>query len=181
MTGSDNDMRDQMAGEYVLGTLSPAARRTFERDLADDAALREVVAAWEQRLGAIAVALPAEPPPPGLKDKVNKQIDREALNDGYIRRAAEAEWTQVRPGLSRRRLKVDAQNHGTALYQLAPRAIIPSESHDADEECLVLEGELIIDNVRFAPGDYCCIRQGGKHGVITTERGALFLVVGRVP
>lgn len=42
--------RDPEAGEFVLGTLAPAEREAFERDLARDPTLRQAVADWERRL-----------------------------------------------------------------------------------------------------------------------------------
>lgn len=44
------DDRDELAGEYVLGTLSAAQRRDVQARLMHDAALREAVARWEDRL-----------------------------------------------------------------------------------------------------------------------------------
>jgi anti-sigma-K factor RskA len=57
-----DDARSVLAGEYVLGTLEPEARRAVEARLADDAALRAEVFAWQDRLlGLAAHAAPVEP------------------------------------------------------------------------------------------------------------------------
>jgi anti-sigma-K factor RskA len=56
-------MRDALAAEYVLGTLRGLARRRFERGLAEDAALRERVHAWRERLAPLdAATAPVQPP-----------------------------------------------------------------------------------------------------------------------
>ncbi|MBI4639603.1 MAG: anti-sigma factor [Candidatus Tectomicrobia bacterium] len=57
------ELREILAGEYMLGTLHGAARRRFEQLLREDAALRQSVEAWERRLNPLAEALqPVEPP-----------------------------------------------------------------------------------------------------------------------
>ena len=180
MNSKDTDLRDCLASEYVLGTLSGPARRRFERDLERDAGLRALVVAWEERLGAIAAALPEQQPPADLKAKLNRQLDLDALPDGFVRRAVDAEWSEVRPGLHRRMLKHDERGVGSALFRIEAGAVIPPEFHDHDEECLVIDGDLIVDNLRFVAGDYCCVRAGGRHGIITSQGGATFLLIGQV-
>lgn len=57
------DLLDRLASEYVLGTLHGAARRRFDRVLAESAAARAAVRAWEQRLASLASSVrPVEPP-----------------------------------------------------------------------------------------------------------------------
>ena len=57
-----DDARDELAGDYVLGTLSAASRRDVELRLPDDAALRIAVQRWqEQLLPLTALAEPVEP------------------------------------------------------------------------------------------------------------------------
>ena len=56
-------LRELLAGEYVLGVLSGAARRRFERLMIDSRELRAEVLAWEQRFAAWTLRLePVEPP-----------------------------------------------------------------------------------------------------------------------
>lgn len=56
--------REILAGEYVLGLIEGAEKATFERRMADDAALHGAVARWQTRLAPIdATAQPAEPSP----------------------------------------------------------------------------------------------------------------------
>jgi anti-sigma-K factor RskA len=55
--------RDLRAAEYVLGSLSPDERAAFELERVVDPATARAVAAWERRLGPLALAVPAEMPP----------------------------------------------------------------------------------------------------------------------
>jgi anti-sigma-K factor RskA len=58
------ELQDRLAAEYVLGTLRGRARLRFQSWLRDDAALRHIVAEWEQRLAPLAAGV-TEVAPPG--------------------------------------------------------------------------------------------------------------------
>jgi anti-sigma-K factor RskA len=75
MRHDDPENRDMLAAEYVLGTLHGAARRRFERLLAEDADLQREVAAWESRLGPLAAALPPIAPPPAVWEAISRRIE----------------------------------------------------------------------------------------------------------
>jgi anti-sigma-K factor RskA len=68
------DDPDLRAAEYVLGTLDPGEREAVEREAARDAATRARIQAWERRLGPLAAIVPAEAPPPHLRDAVLRAL-----------------------------------------------------------------------------------------------------------
>jgi anti-sigma-K factor RskA len=70
------DERDALAGEYVLGTLEAGAAREMERQLAEDAELREAVARWEARLAPLTALAPEEAPPPDLWARIEASLPR---------------------------------------------------------------------------------------------------------
>ena len=60
----DPNQANDLAGEYVLGTLSAGERLRVEQALGSDAALRDAVLAWEERLlGLTTLVAPVAPPP----------------------------------------------------------------------------------------------------------------------
>ena len=63
MRFADETLRDKLAAEYVLGTMSARARRRFEFHLRANPQLRRAVAQWEARLSPLAEAVPAIEPP----------------------------------------------------------------------------------------------------------------------
>jgi anti-sigma-K factor RskA len=66
---------DELAGEYVLGTLSGARRRDVDARLPHDTALRAAVDRWEARLLPLAsLAAPVEPSP-GLWPRIEKTLN----------------------------------------------------------------------------------------------------------
>lgn len=64
-----------LAGEYVLGTLSRAERQQVELQLADNPALRDAVAAWEQRfVPLLSLVAPVAPPAP-VWQRIGRSLD----------------------------------------------------------------------------------------------------------
>ena len=68
--------RDNLAGEYVLGTLEAGAAREVERALEQDTAMRAAVAAWEARLAPLTALAPQEAPPAGLWERIEAALPR---------------------------------------------------------------------------------------------------------
>lgn len=71
--------RDAAAGEYVLGTLSPQDHAAVAAALAQDAALRAAVYAWQDRLLALSARAPAADPAPALWPRIAAGLDWQAL------------------------------------------------------------------------------------------------------
>lgn len=69
-----DEQLQQLAGEYVLGTLSMARRQEVERRLADDAPLRAAVDAWEQRLLPLTALAEPQQPSPGLWPRIENSL-----------------------------------------------------------------------------------------------------------
>ncbi|MDF0732742.1 anti-sigma factor [Pseudomonas entomophila] len=63
---------DELAGEYVLGTLSARHRAEVERRLPHDAALRAAVEAWERRLFELTELAPPQAPSPQLWQRIQR-------------------------------------------------------------------------------------------------------------
>jgi anti-sigma-K factor RskA len=63
MRFANETLRDKLAAEYVLGTLSARARRRFEIYLRANPQLRRAVSQWEARLTPLTAVVPAIEPP----------------------------------------------------------------------------------------------------------------------
>jgi len=76
MTAPDEHSEDDiaLAGEYVLRLLSPEDERAFAARLADDPALRRLVADGEDRLADFADEVPPVAPPPRVLDDINATL-----------------------------------------------------------------------------------------------------------
>ncbi|MGH8631712.1 MAG: anti-sigma factor [Burkholderiales bacterium] len=78
----NDDLRNALASEYVLGTLPARARARFQALLRGDPALRRAVAEWEQRLTPLADALPEAPPPPRVWHSIRRRLFQRAGSVG---------------------------------------------------------------------------------------------------
>ena len=71
---SDPDDLDAIAGEYALGSLSPAERTEADRRRAGDAAFDAAIVAWEERLAPLIDLAPAVTPPPTVYDAITARL-----------------------------------------------------------------------------------------------------------
>jgi anti-sigma-K factor RskA len=74
MNHVDPELRDQLAAEYALGTLSGPDRHRFEQLLSGDRDLRKLVEDWELRLNLLAESAPAVEPPAHVWDEIGRRI-----------------------------------------------------------------------------------------------------------
>jgi anti-sigma factor ChrR (cupin superfamily) len=65
----------------------------------------------------------------------------------------------------------------TTLLRFAPGATYPMHLHNADEQCLVLEGDLRWRDLVFRQGDFVVAKNATIHPTICSEQGCLALIV----
>ncbi|HKO66969.1 MAG TPA: anti-sigma factor [Burkholderiaceae bacterium] len=85
------DLLDRLASEYVLGTLHGAARRRFDRVLAESAAARAAVQDWEQRFSSLASSVRPVEPPSRVWTATEARIASTAAS-GAARRSLQSSW-----------------------------------------------------------------------------------------
>ena len=92
-------------------------------------------------------------------------------------RDADAGWPDFAPGIQRRVLW---QRDGQAamLYYAQAGAQVPQHSHGHDEECLMLQGELFLDDLLLQTGDYQLAPMGTGHRITETDTGVVIYAHG---
>lgn len=86
-------------------------------------------------------------------------------------------WQPVCAGVWTKVLKSDVSaSMQIALFRLDPGGVVPAHAHRVDEECLVLEGEILLGEHCVKEGDFHIARAGSQHPDLTTRTGALLLV-----
>ncbi|MFD4841205.1 anti-sigma factor domain-containing protein [Achromobacter sp. NPDC058515] len=89
------DGLDELAGEYVLGTLTAAQRRDVQARLAHDAALQAAVARWEERLLPLASLSPPVEPSSRLWPRIAGTLDAAAAAQRPAARRAGGIWESL--------------------------------------------------------------------------------------
>ncbi|MBL8279804.1 MAG: cupin domain-containing protein [Pelomonas sp.] len=105
---------------------------------------------------------------------------READGDAPARtlvRDVEAGWPEFAPGI-RRRVLWTAAGQASLLYRADPGASVPVHSHGHDEECLMVQGELFLDDLLLQQGDYQLAPAGTGHRITETDTGVILYAHG---
>lgn len=92
-------------------------------------------------------------------------------------RDAEAGWPEFAPGIRRRVLWAGA-GQAALLYRAEPGAGVPGHGHGHDEECLMLQGELFLDDLLLQQGDYQLAPAGTGHRITETDTGVIIYAHG---
>lgn len=92
-------------------------------------------------------------------------------------RDAEAAWPEYAPGL-RRRVLWQREGQAALLYHAQPGAAVPQHTHGHDEECLMVQGELFLDDLLLQPGDYQLAPAGTGHRITETDTGVVIYAHG---
>ena len=92
-------------------------------------------------------------------------------------RDADAGWPDFAPGIQRRVLW---QRDGQAamLYYAQAGAEVPVHTHGHDEECLMVQGELFLDDLLLQTGDYQLAPAGSGHRITHTDTGVVIYAHG---
>lgn len=165
---------ENRAGDYVLGTLSGPELTEFEAVLASDPTLRRQVAAWERRLTPLAATLPEVEPRAAVWEAIEAALDAASPPATVTVRKQEGEWRTLTPGVEIKLLLVDREaGFQSFLLRLAPGCLLPPHDHSSLEECLLLEGDMIIGDRHYAVGDYHAALPGSRHAPISSRNGGV--------
>ncbi|MFK7958616.1 MAG: cupin domain-containing protein [Lysobacterales bacterium] len=115
-----------------------------------------------------------------IKDRLMERVQEEPpLN---VIRADDGQWLPLEPGITMKPLYRSPDNgRVTALWKVEAGTNVAAHDHQEDEECLVLEGEIVVSGVTINAGDYLLGKKGQPHPVIECPRGALLLLRGAMP
>jgi hypothetical protein len=100
-----------------------------------------------------------------------------ARADARTVRDAGAAWDAFAPGIWRRVLWSEG-GEAAMLYHTLPGAEVPAHGHCRDEECLMLDGEVFLDDVLLRRFDYQLAPAGTAHQGVATDTGVVLFAHG---
>jgi anti-sigma factor ChrR (cupin superfamily) len=183
---------EEQAALYLAGTFSDFEVRAFEAHAAGCSICAQELQSLQPVVWGL-VASVAKAPPPQLREQLLERISQnprgpqvwrrwapDAGNQSLrILRAAEGTWEETPvPGVSVRRLSVDLdRKSATMLVRMSAGASYPSHRHAAAEECLVLEGDLVVGDDVLHSGDFQRAEAGSVHPRQFTRNGCLLYIL----
>lgn len=87
------------------------------------------------------------------------------------------DWQEIAPGVWKKPLWQDGERE-SGFYRLEAGAKCPAHGHRLEEECMMLDGDLFIDDVLLRAGDYQLAPAGSAHREVYTDVGATLFVRG---
>ncbi len=117
-----------------------------------------------------------------LREKANlasKAVSPVLLNRTglLLLRTSEMEWKPASPGLWAKVLVDDSENDmTTTLVRMGPDSLYPSHRHKGVEEVYLLEGELRVEGIDLAAGDFCVSQPESIHQSSYSRSGCLLVV-----
>lgn len=176
----------ERAAAYALGVLAAAEARAVEAKLsAGDARYLAEVAAFRSVADDLAYAARPRTPSPAARARVLAAVGAAAeppildRRDGvrFVRSDRLGWQPGVHAGVEIKILRADRDaGRVTLLTRLAPGTVYPHHRHDDFEELFLLAGDVEVNGVPMAPGDYCSAAAGSIHDGIRTVDGCTFIV-----
>ena len=191
----------EWAALHSLGALTHSERSAYEQHIAAGCAVCSAeLESFEKVASDLNLVASSVQPPPSLRDRLLDQISAadeaetaedaagaDALPKGIlfdeggvlISRSTEMTWEPAPlPGIFSKLLFNDVnRQYVTQIVRMDPGTTYPSHRHSQVEELYLLEGDLFVEGQKMGPGDYCRGEPDSVHGEVSTEAGALFLVL----
>jgi anti-sigma factor ChrR (cupin superfamily) len=111
-----------------------------------------------------------------IMQRVGSGIGSSPINGEVISILRESAWITLSKKLQVKLLHDDGITISWLLKMLPGGRLQPHEHADGAEECMVLEGELSINGVKFKGGDYQIAHPGSVHFEVATEVGAMLFL-----
>jgi quercetin dioxygenase-like cupin family protein len=136
----------------------------------------------QRMAAAIAPAELAQADRDAMHGRIMQRIRDEPPPGTVTIRAADMRWVAAGPGVEVKVLRTDRERKDqTVLIRMQPGAVVVGHRHTQEEECWVLEGEVLIGSHRLRQGDMHVAQPGVVHAPIHAPHGALLMIRSEIP
>jgi len=176
--------KDRQASEYSLGTLSAGEREGAAKMMQNDEEFKKQVEDWDQRLAPLAGAVENQAPRPEVWQNIKKRMGK---NNTTLPNGIEAvykgdgNWRPVNDKVDVKSLFIDKeQGSESYLLRFQPEGTIDQHHHgDWNDECIVMEGTVVVGETQFGPGDFHVATRGAVHPRLYSPTGGVLFVRSR--
>lgn len=181
----------ELLGSHALGLLEGQEAAEIQEHLREGCA--ECSSALESLRSAaaqIGFDIAPQQPPTGLRGRILERVrntpqaqawkawNMEAVPELFVVRQGEGGWQAVAEGVFAKQLYVDTTRDAvTMLVRMEPGSTYSAHRHGGSEQCFVLEGDINDGYGTYYKGDFQRAAPGSHHGVQSTEKGCLLLIV----
>jgi len=169
----------EMAAALVLGTLRGADRSRALALEQSEPEFKRAVAGIERSLAPLLDILDKEAPPSDQFAAIEARIDhaRATLPGTFTMRAGSYDWQPLAEGVDAAMLwHNEKAKRQSMLIRMQPGAHYKSHEHDDDEECFVIEGDLVFGELRLKAGDFHLAPRGRTHPPAYSPSGCLLYI-----
>lgn len=188
-----NEQQQEQASLYALGALNDAEQTAFERELQGNTELLQLVRTLQRTTDLVALSSPAQPLPPGLRDKVLQRIESAGAGGqatkkslpplipglSFIDAPGAKDWKPLPiPGTYIKLLSLDKdRGYAVLMGKLDAGARYPAHINAGPEDFYILTGDLHIGNRRLGAGDFHHADGGSQHAENYSVEGCTLLAV----
>jgi anti-sigma factor ChrR (cupin superfamily) len=109
-------------------------------------------------------------------ERVGAGAARTESRPGFIDVLAGAGWQAFAPGVEMKVLFEDGAARSWMVRMQPGSSLLAHEHDEGQEECLVLEGDVWLDDRQYGPGDYQLALRGTWHGRVRSDGGCLLFL-----
>lgn len=170
------------AAELALGNLDEASVARLRVRMRTDPDFKAEVLRREHQISQLLSDETSIEPPRTIFEQIEAVLDRgPGLPGATTVRRYEGVWREILPGVSTKLLHRDpVAARQSYLVQMTPGAVLPAHLHSEVEECVVLEGALVVNGMRMEKGDFQMVPAGVAHPTMYAPEGALFFIRGEL-
>jgi anti-sigma factor ChrR (cupin superfamily) len=171
-----NNDPDVDAAVFALGVPEGEDRAALLREVATREDFQAEVELWQMRLAQLETGRDTIQPDPADWEMISRRLGFSTTGT-RLAREREGIWVSYEPGVDIKFLQVDPTSAlRTALLRMEPGAISASHQHEQTEYCVVIDGDVMLDDHRLVKGDLHIAPAGTMHSTISTKGGCLLLL-----